>query len=177
MALGDLNFEMANSPAPPGSSTQPTLLPMLPMDELLKNAADAYGQVVQDYPAQTDSLVAARLGLAAVAEDRAAESDWKDKSQWDEAKSQYQAVIDANVPQPYKDLAKSRLNMLPSLEQPAITGLTPGFSPPKISPGEIGPDLSPRSSFPSTRPMGLLPLIPSPMKSPPATMPSATTKP
>jgi hypothetical protein len=176
VALGDLNFEMANCPAPPGATTQPGLLPALPMDELLKNAADAYGQVVQDYAGQPDSLVAARFGLAAVAENRVAESDWKDKSQWDEAKSQYQAIVDADVPQPYKDLAVSRLNMLPKLEQPAITGLSAAFSLPKTSPGEIGPDLNAGTSIPPTRPGRVLPVIPSPLKSTSATEPSAATQ-
>jgi hypothetical protein len=170
VALGDLNFEMANTPPPPGAATQPTLLPTLPEDELLKNAADAYGQVVSDYASQTDAVAAARFGLAAVAENRVAASNWADESQWDEAKSRYQAIVDGNVPQAYKDLAKSRLDMLPKLEHPAITGLAPAFSLPKTSP--LGPNLG--TSIPSRQPMGLLPVITSPIGTPATTMPAST---
>jgi tetratricopeptide (TPR) repeat protein len=111
---GDFNFEMANFPELPGATTQASLRPAESQDSLLSGAADAYGQVIQNYPDQKFAVVAARFGLAAVNENRGA---------WDDAKTQYQAILDSDAEQAFKDVAKQRLDLLPQLSQPVTIGL------------------------------------------------------
>jgi type II secretory pathway pseudopilin PulG len=118
---GDLNFEMANFPELNGAATQPALRPAEPQDTLLGNASDAYNQAIQNYADQRPVVTAAHFGLAAVAEDRAAGGD---PSQWDAARAQYQAVIDGDAEQPFKVLAKQRLQLLPQLQLPATIDLS-----------------------------------------------------
>jgi hypothetical protein len=118
---GDLNFEMANFPELNGAATQPALRPAEPRDTLLGNAFDAYSQALHDYASQRPIVTAAHFGLAAVAEDRAAGGD---PSQWDAARAQYQAVIDGDAEQPFKVLAKQRLELLPQLQLPATVDLS-----------------------------------------------------
>jgi hypothetical protein len=118
---GDLNFEMANFPELTGAATQPALRPAESPDTLLSNASDAYSQAMRDYARQRPVVTAAHFGLAAVAEDRAAGGD---PSQWDAARAQYQAVIDGDAEQPFKVLAKQRLELLPQLQLPATIDLS-----------------------------------------------------
>jgi len=118
---GDLNFEMANYPELSGAATQPALRPAESRDTLLGNAFDAYSQAIQDYAGQRSVATAAHFGLAAVAEDRAAGGD---PSQWDAARAQYQAVIDGDAEQPFKVLAKQRLQLLSQLQLPATIDLS-----------------------------------------------------
>ena len=111
---GDFNFEMANFPALPGAATRPSLRPAESTDTLLNSAAEAYGQVLQSFPDQKFAVVSARFGLAAVNENRAA---------WADAKTQYQAILDSDAEQPFKDIAKQRLDLIPQLSQPVTMGL------------------------------------------------------
>jgi len=126
LCKGDLNFEMANLPDLRGAATQPSLRPELSKPELLNNAEDAYQHIVRDYPQQTFEVMAAHFGLAAVSEDRAAEGGGKDASQWDRARQQYEAVIDSDAtPQPFKELAASRLKLLAQIQQPPLINFLP----------------------------------------------------
>jgi hypothetical protein len=117
---GDLNFEMANFPELPGAATRPALRPAESEDTLLNGAAEAYNQVIQDYPTQKFAAVAARFGLAAVNENRAA---------WDDARKQYQAILDSDAEQGFKDLAKERLALLSQLSQPVTIDLQAATQP------------------------------------------------
>jgi hypothetical protein len=119
---GDLNFELANSPELAGAATQPALRPAESNETLLSNAFDAYMQVLQNYPNEKFAVTAAHFGLAAVAEDRAA--DGKDASQWDAAKAQYQAVLDSDAEQAFKNIATLRIGLLPRLSQPMALGFS-----------------------------------------------------
>lgn len=113
---GDLNWELANFPALPTSitATRPALSPPKSADDYLKDAAEAYQAVVGSGGAPLESVVMARLGLAAIAENR---------QNWDEARQQYQAVVDhPQVPQPLKQLAADRLSGLDELRRPVLIG-------------------------------------------------------
>jgi hypothetical protein len=111
---GDLNFEMANFPELPGAATQPALRPAETEDTLLNGASDAYSQVITSFADQKFAVAAARLGLAAVDENR---------GNWDDAKKQYQAIVDSDADQGFKDLANQRIGLLPQLSQPIMVGL------------------------------------------------------
>lgn len=120
LAKGDLSYEMANFPELPGAATQPALRPSESTDDLLSAASDAYTQALQTYGDVPNVAVAARFGLAAVAENR---------GQWDAARDQYQAIIASDAAQPYKDYAKTRLDILPQLQQPAAMDLGASTQP------------------------------------------------
>jgi hypothetical protein len=117
---GDFNFDMANFPPLAGAATQPSLQPSESEADLLNNAAAAYKQVLGDYPSNKSAVTAAHFGLAAVAEDRKA---------WTDAKAQYQAIVDSDAEDPYKALAKRRLEVLPELQQPVTMNLPAGTQP------------------------------------------------
>jgi hypothetical protein len=131
---GDLNFEMANTPELPGATTQPALRPGEPNDSLLTSASDAYSQILQNYSSQKFAATSAHFGLAAVAENRAAAGG--DASQWDAAKTQYQAVLDGDAESAFKTIAKIRLEMIPQLSNPAIS-LSPASLTPATQPGPL----------------------------------------
>jgi len=123
LVKGDFNFDMANLPLPPGAATQPSLQPAESIDSLLSAAADAYTQVVQNYPSEKSAVTAAHFGLAAVAEDRKA---------WDDAKKEYQAILNGDADAPYKALAQQRLQMLSQIQRPLTTNL-PANPPTSVS--------------------------------------------
>jgi tetratricopeptide (TPR) repeat protein len=136
LTKGDLNFEMANLPDLPGADTQPSLRPQESEDSLLSGASDAYTQVIQNYPDQHFAVVAAHFGLAAVAENR---------GQWDDAKAQYQAILDGDAEQAFKDIATQRLGILPELQRPVMIDLPSAVPPasattqPTTKPQTLGP--------------------------------------
>ncbi len=72
---GDLYWQMANLPEFPGSASEPTLRLKNTADDYLAKAADAFNAVVNtpDYAKASVALNSARLGLAAIAENR---NDW-----------------------------------------------------------------------------------------------------
>jgi CCR4-NOT transcriptional regulation complex NOT5 subunit len=83
-------------------------------EQLLQKAADAYQAVVADPKAPKESEVSARLGLAAVAENR---------KQWDQAKDQYQKIVDdPAAPKPLKDLAAGSLSRLEIIRKAPLIG-------------------------------------------------------
>jgi hypothetical protein len=110
IAKGDLNWTLANLPELPGASTQPNLQVTRDPKDLIKAAEDAYQTVLSKYSDQQAAAIAARFGLAAIAENR---------GDWDAAKKQYETVAStANVPQAYLEQARIRLQKLPELQQP-----------------------------------------------------------
>jgi hypothetical protein len=135
---GDLNFEMANFPELPGASTRPALRPAESEDTLLSGAADAYSQVINGYADQKFAVAASRFGLAAVSENR---------GNWDDAKKQYQAILDSDADQPFKDMANQRMALLPQLSQPVTVDLQAATQPL----GPVIPTTMPAVPLPTTR--------------------------
>jgi hypothetical protein len=114
---GDLNWHLAVMPEPPGATTRPELALPRSDDQFLQSAADAYEAAVEQPGAPHESVVTARLGLAAVAENRA---------QWDQAREQYQKVLDDGAtPKPLKDLAAASISRLEMLRKPPLLATQP----------------------------------------------------
>jgi tetratricopeptide (TPR) repeat protein len=112
LARGDLNWKLANFPDVPGAQTQPALQFARSREDLLKTAADSYLNVVEDPAAPPESMRTARLGLAAVYENR---------KEWDKARAEYQKIVNDNaVPKAFKDLAVERLNNLDQVQRPPL---------------------------------------------------------
>jgi hypothetical protein len=115
VAKGDLNWSLANLKPVPEAATQPALALARTSLEYLKDAEDAYTDVVNGYAGQIVSWVSAQMGLAAIAENR---GDWAD------AGKHYQAVLDrkSDVPEGFARLAAQRLNQLAILQKPIYLG-------------------------------------------------------
>jgi hypothetical protein len=108
VARGDLNWYMASVAL---STTQPSTEAQSPSD-MLGGAQAAYQQVISAYPQEYFSVATARFGLAAIAENR---------MDWDEAKRQYQAVLDdSESGVSYHRLAQSMMATLEQLRQAAV---------------------------------------------------------
>jgi tetratricopeptide (TPR) repeat protein len=114
VARGDLNWIMANLPEVPGAATQPALgMPKAP-EQYLADAAEAYEQVLRQYPDRPMSALTAEFGLASVAENQ---------GKWDVARAHYETILrkpDAALA--FREWAMARLNLLPSLQEPVFTG-------------------------------------------------------
>lgn len=159
---GNLNWTLANFPELPGSTTLPTSLQLTDRGAYLEQARAAYEKVLDPaYSASIDNVFAARMGLAAVAEN---------EGQWERAKSQYQAIADApNMPPAFKDLADRRIANLAKYQTPALLVPAPQL-PPEVPPAPTStastsgatsqpassqaatPQTSPADSQPSSRP-------------------------
>jgi cell division protein FtsL len=171
---GDLNFAVANLPLLRGARNDSTLRPDVPIDQLQQNAQNAYEQVLQQYPNDILATTAAHMGLAAIAEDRAAASD-NDSVDWETARQQYQAVIDSNAPREYKALAQAYQDQRVKIREPVLVDVPPLFP-------TTGPS-SRSSTFPSSLPWSLPEMLPTttpstlPTPAPqivPSTMPAST---
>ena len=112
---GDINLFMATLPRPPAATTQASI-PISPSrEEGYAEATTAYKKVLEKYPDQHMNMLAARFGLAALAEDHA---DWK------AAREQYQAIVDDPIaPVIYHRQAKEKLASLDKLAVPAMVTL------------------------------------------------------
>ncbi len=179
IAQGDLNWTVANLSELPGAATQPTLqLPREPQ-QLLKNAREAYQMVLDKYSDQQQAVIAARFGLAAIAENM---------SEWDVAQNQYNNVAQIpNVPQAYLMQAKFRLDKLPEIRkmpriaEPATMPATAMRAP--LPPGIAAPTTAtaPVVAMSTTKPVATTPVTPpAPIKPPtsaPKPIPTAGTKP
>jgi hypothetical protein len=111
IARGDLNWSMATMPEIPGAATQPGAQIRDPR-ELLSNASEAYRSVVDNFADVKHAQIAARFGLAAIAENQ---------GNWDAAQQQYQAITSQAGEFPaYKTMAQERLDILPKLRQPVL---------------------------------------------------------
>jgi hypothetical protein len=136
---GDLNWAIANLPELPGAATQPALRPDPPADDLLRQASEAYSAAIGVSGASPQTVAAARLGLAAVAEDH---------GDWTAAKEQLQAVADATDPTAaaLAATAKEQLADLPSLEKPSY------LAPPSGVPVTTQPATTQATTKPSSQP-------------------------
>ncbi len=162
IAQGDLDWKLANMPDPAGATTRPDL--KIPNREgLLGGAAESYLKVL-DPPYSNNGLdvFTARMGLAAVAENR---------GKWDDAKSQYKAIVDAaNLPQSFKAIASQRLIDLPNYQKAALLNPPPepGSAPTTTAPSVLGPEAP---LFPTTTPTSMPGATTLPATSAPATQP------
>ena len=138
---GDLNWHLAAMPEPPGATTRPELALARGDAQLLQSAADAYQAALEQRGAPQESLVTARLGLAAVAESRA---------KWDEAREQYQKVLDDTAtPKPLKDLAAASISRLETIRKPPL--IAPPATLPTTTQGATSrPDATQPATAPST---------------------------
>jgi len=73
IARGDLCWQLASATPLPVATTRPVLNLDATPDKLLELAQQAYEQVLQQYPEQKSAVIAARFGLAAIAENK---GDW-----------------------------------------------------------------------------------------------------
>jgi tetratricopeptide (TPR) repeat protein len=151
LARGDLNWSLANFPDTPGAATLPAQLQISDRSGLADQARSSYEKVlVPPYSGSTTDVFYARMGLAAVAENQ---------GQWDQARAQYQAIKDgANMPDSFKEIAGTRLGVLPKVQTPVL--LVP---PPVVAPG-------PPASMPTTGRVAApttAPSVPTTMVAPP----------
>jgi hypothetical protein len=135
VAKGDLNWTTAQMPTLAGASTQPSLQFKDPK-ELLASASDAYQSVLNTYADQKHAAVAARFGLAAIAENR---------GDFDAAKKQYEAIAQmTNDIAAYQQMANVRLKMLDDLRKPVIMAnatTEPADLPPEVPTTQTIPPL------------------------------------
>ena len=99
--------------------------------------------MLKDFAGNLPQVTAARFGLASVAEDQAL----GDASQWDKARGFYQAVLDSDASQPFKNLAQERIGMLKDLQKPLAMNLLPDMTSlattePSVA-GPMGPTTMP----------------------------------
>lgn len=117
---GDLSWQMAALPEPPGATTRPELALPRNDEQLLQAAQDAYQAALEQRGAPIESVTTARLGLAAVAENR---------RQFDVAREHYQKVLDDTAtPTPLKDLAAAAISRLEVIRKPPL------IAPPATAP-------------------------------------------
>jgi hypothetical protein len=133
---GELAWTLANFPVGPG--VDPSYKPDQEPAEFLKQARDAYQQVVGQFGDQPIKVAIARFGLAAVAE---AERNF------DEARKQYEAVKSMpNAWDRHKAHADDRLRNLEQLTKPVLIGQVPD----KPEPPPFVPELPPTTTREST---------------------------
>jgi tetratricopeptide (TPR) repeat protein len=125
VALGDLNWLLANMPPLPGATTRESLRLPQPASDYLDEAAAAYQEVIQKYPNQHLSLISAYFGLGAIAENR------KD---WAAAKADYEKIKSLpGVRSAFQETADQRLTLLAKIEQPVFLA-TPATLPATTAP-------------------------------------------
>jgi tetratricopeptide (TPR) repeat protein len=113
IAKADLNYALASMPPVQGAATQPILI-IKPPKELLETASEAYRTVIGNYGDQRYATIAARFGLAAIAENR---------GDFDAAKQQYdQIALDTKDMPAYQQMASRRLNMLAEIRNKPMFG-------------------------------------------------------
>jgi hypothetical protein len=157
LAQGDLDWRLANLPDPPGAATRPELK-ISNRDLLLGEAKSSFARVLDPpYNQGALDLFTARIGLAAIAENQ---------GQWDEAKKQYQSMIDApNFPAAFKDVARERVSHLADIQKPALIVPAPEVPPTPMTPATqstqpaiLGPELPPMTQpapSPTTAPAAI----------------------
>ncbi len=111
LMAGDANWTMANLPAPP-PSTQAAMTVEKDPDSYLKEAADAYQEVIDRFGGQTRAVARARFGLAAIAENQ---------RNFERARELYQAIeAMAEVAPSFQTLAKVRRTALDQFSKPIL---------------------------------------------------------
>ena len=160
VARGNLNWLLANFPALPAAATQPSMQLPKSSDDYLAAATAAYSQVLNDPLSQNHrALTAARLGLAAVAEN---------KADWASADRYYHDLIgDSLTDATMKEYGEHRLKILDDLKKPVLLAgdlreSTPpalNLGPPTLGPAAPTttacppPDFSPFNLTPSLPPL------------------------
>jgi len=135
---GDLNYWLAHLTPVRGAATQPSLRPEQTPGQLLTAAEEAYSAVLAQYPDQELQVVAARLGLAAVYEERVAIDHDNGLELVSKAKEQLNAILaDSKCPGTLTVLAQQQLSQL---SDQLLTPLA---------------NISPPATRPSTRASGL----------------------
>jgi tetratricopeptide (TPR) repeat protein len=119
-------------------------------DQAAKESEEAFKKVISDYPDQTLALAEARLGLAALYENR---------GQWDDARKQYNAIVEKSSPlagTAFADVAQRRLDHVDDWSKPAVLVATPTPLPeiPAVTPASqpatlpVTPATTPAASAP-----------------------------
>ncbi len=116
LARGELYWQLARLPEIRGADTQPALKQTESDEDLLKKARQAYESAAAASGAKQLTVVTARFGLAAIAEQR---------RQWDEARKIYESIRDDKAnpeADPFKDLARLKLDDLKDIQKPVLIG-------------------------------------------------------
>lgn len=122
---GDLAYAVAQMPESPAVTTRPALGMSKSVEQLLTEAKNSYQAVLAQYNTEATQAVAARLGLAAIAENA---------GDFAVAKQQYEAVAaDEQAYQIYRDAAKEKVRRLPELERPMRLRATSGPAEPLVT--------------------------------------------
>jgi len=139
LAKADLYWALANLPDPIAAATQPTLKSTTTPAENLKKAQDFYTNVLNNYPNEAMATVAARFGLAAIAENN---------RDMPAAAEQYTTIEKSDTLKMYKDLARQRLNFLDSIKgEPFLGTLKPETT---TQPSGTQSTTQPESTAPAT---------------------------
>lgn len=141
VARGELNWKLANLPELPGADTRPSLK-LSNRDKLLDNAKSAYEEVLRSNSGDALDEFSARMGLAAIAED---------KRDWGAARQQYQLAADSGLPEAFRDYARKRLTDLSQYQKPVLIAPPEPQTQPSTEPAILGP-ATPLPTQPSTSP-------------------------
>lgn len=117
VTMGDYAWAMANF-NDPNATSRPTTRPgEKSREEYLQDAKAAYQQVLDQFADQPFSVVAARFGLAAIAEN---------ERNFDAARAHYDAIKSAsNVAKEFKAQADAMIRRLDAIRQPVLIGEVP----------------------------------------------------
>lgn len=127
LALGDCYWALLTYPKIPEAATRPSLMPEQSREELFKRAQENYSLALKELPDRPHVVARAHLGLAAVEETLAFETDratgYKQPSDknphWAQAREHYEAVANSTTtPGILKGEAKQKLERLPTLMKP-----------------------------------------------------------
>jgi tetratricopeptide (TPR) repeat protein len=144
VAEGHLNWALANYPEiSPNSPATTRSSYKLDKDRTayLKDAADLYEQVIARFGDQLLSVVNARFGLAAIAEQN---------RQWDQARTHYETVLKMpDQAKSFKQLAEARVKRLDEISKPVMIGHVPDKP---ILPPPPEPDVFELDGTSTTRP-------------------------
>jgi tetratricopeptide (TPR) repeat protein len=148
LAEGDLAWARANFPDVSAAATQPVPKPEKDRSELLTDAKNAYQAVLSQFPDQRIPVLAARFGLAAIAENA---------RDWDEARKHYEAVkTSLDAIDSYRRLAEIRLKALDDLQHPVLIGQVAEKLelPPLPTQPTTAPATAPAARSATTKPTG-----------------------
>jgi tetratricopeptide (TPR) repeat protein len=138
LVRGDLYWTLANLPDLPGAATQPALQLPQPRQQLLEQAAAAYGKAISDYPDLPTVRVTAQLGLAAVLQNQ---------GKWDEVRKLYEVIAAQTDLPAYATAAQQQLRLLPQISVPRkIQSITtqPATAPITLPAGPEAPSTQPK---------------------------------
>jgi hypothetical protein len=175
VARGNLNWLLATFPALPAAATQPSMQMPKSSSDYLAAAASAYSEVLSSPLSDNHAaLTAARLGLAAIAEN---------KSDWASADKYYSVVLsDASTDSTMKEYSQRRLKLLDDLKKPVLLAgaenentpsplnlggpaPAPAVGPPILGPAApttvAAPEFSPFNLSPSQPPLAVPSTAPS----------------